>query len=221
MNYSVIYDSLIKRAQSRALTSYKESHHIVPKCIGGSDDKENLVDLTPEEHYLAHQLLVKIYPDHSGLSFAALTMSQGTKYVKRNNKQYGWLRRKHAANVSKSQTGKIYYNNGIKCIRISPGDEVPEGFVRGRGYSPTKGMKGKLKGSDSFSNKSIQDELRKRRWDKERKTMCDNFNVDTIEQARDLVLEFKAKCHPRYWIKPALEKFPFMTKARLHTLISV
>ena len=57
MNYSAIYDSLINRARLRALTSYKEGHHIVPKCMGGTDDKDNLVDLTPEEHYLAHQLL--------------------------------------------------------------------------------------------------------------------------------------------------------------------
>jgi len=29
--------------------------------MGGSDDKSNLVDLTPEEHFLAHQLLLKIH----------------------------------------------------------------------------------------------------------------------------------------------------------------
>ena len=27
--------------------------------MGGTDDEENLVELTPEEHYVAHQLLVK------------------------------------------------------------------------------------------------------------------------------------------------------------------
>lgn len=220
MNYSAIYDSLIKRAQSRALTSYKERHHIIPKCMGGSDDYDNLVDLTPEEHYLAHQLLVKIYPGHSGLSFAALTMCQSTEHVKRNNKQYGWLRRKHAENISALQTGQVYYNNGERCIRLNPGDEIPEGFIKGRGYSPTKGKTGRDCGSDSFSRKSVQDELRKRRWDKDRKSICEQFGVETIEQARDLVLKYKAELHPRYWMKPMLLQYPFMTKTRLRSLIS-
>lgn len=219
MNYSAIYESLINRARLRALDSYKESHHIVPKCMGGTDDKDNLVDLTPEEHYLAHQLLCKIYPNHLGLSFAALTMCQFTKYVKRNNKQYGWLRRKHAENVSATQTGKIYYNNGLRSIKLKPGDEIPEGFVKGRGYGSMTGKKG-TKGSESFSDKSIQDELRKRRWDKDRKYICEQFSVDTIEQARDLVLEYKAELHPRYWMKPMLARYPFMTKTRLRSLIS-
>lgn len=43
---------------------YSEKHHIVPKCLGGSDDKFNLVVLTAREHFLAHYLLTKIYPDN-------------------------------------------------------------------------------------------------------------------------------------------------------------
>ena len=38
-----------------------ESHHILPKSMGGSDDKSNLVDLTPRQHYLAHWMLWKAY----------------------------------------------------------------------------------------------------------------------------------------------------------------
>ena len=43
---------------------YSEKHHIVPRCLGGSDDKFNLVVLTAREHFLAHYLLTKIYPDN-------------------------------------------------------------------------------------------------------------------------------------------------------------
>lgn len=39
---------------------YFETHHIVPKSLGGTDDKNNLVNLTAREHYIAHLLLVKI-----------------------------------------------------------------------------------------------------------------------------------------------------------------
>ena len=40
-----------------------ERHHIKPRCMGGTDDMFNLVDLTPREHYIAHQLLAQLYPD--------------------------------------------------------------------------------------------------------------------------------------------------------------
>lgn len=36
---------------------YKERHHIVPKCIGGTNDKDNLIDLYAREHFIAHKLL--------------------------------------------------------------------------------------------------------------------------------------------------------------------
>jgi len=68
MNYYKIYQSLVERGKNRSLgEAYKETHHIIPRCMGGSDDKDNLVDLTPEEHFLVHQLLVKIYPKEYGL----------------------------------------------------------------------------------------------------------------------------------------------------------
>jgi hypothetical protein len=54
MNYFKIYKSLIERAINRNLEEYTESHHIIPRCMNGTDDIENLVNLTPEEHYIAH-----------------------------------------------------------------------------------------------------------------------------------------------------------------------
>ena len=62
MNYKKIYNALIERAQNRIIDGYAEKHHIIPRCMNGTDDKENIVELTPEEHFVAHQLLVKILP---------------------------------------------------------------------------------------------------------------------------------------------------------------
>ena len=74
MNYLMHYNQLINRAKTRVLSDYCESHHIIPKCMNGSDDSHNLVNLTPEEHYLAHQLLMKIYPTNHKLVYAATMM---------------------------------------------------------------------------------------------------------------------------------------------------
>lgn len=42
---------------------YTETHHILPKSLGGSDDNSNLVVLLPEEHLIAHQLRWKAYKE--------------------------------------------------------------------------------------------------------------------------------------------------------------
>lgn len=36
---------------------YHERHHIIPKCMGGTNDKDNLIDLYAREHFEAHRLL--------------------------------------------------------------------------------------------------------------------------------------------------------------------
>jgi hypothetical protein len=74
MNYQKIYDQLIARAKTRKLEGYKERHHIVPKCLGGTNDSENLVDLTAREHFIAHLLLCEIYPDNQKLAHASWMM---------------------------------------------------------------------------------------------------------------------------------------------------
>src|SRR6056300_541256 len=37
------------------------THHIIPKHMGGTDDKDNLIELTPKQHALAHKKLYEKY----------------------------------------------------------------------------------------------------------------------------------------------------------------
>lgn len=96
MNYQKIYNNIVGRGQNRILEGYSEKHHIVPKCMGGTDEVTNLVSLTPEEHYLCHLLLVKIHPKNIRLVKAAMFMVSSNNNVKRNNKAYGWLKRQYS-----------------------------------------------------------------------------------------------------------------------------
>jgi len=82
MDYQRIYNQLIERAQNRTLEGYIEKHHILPKCLGGSNDKKNLVELTAREHFLCHMLLCEIYPKENKLKHALFLMSIGKQRVK-------------------------------------------------------------------------------------------------------------------------------------------
>lgn len=80
MNYKVIYDNLITQACSedrrkdKNRPGFYEQHHIIPKCLRGSDDKNNLVLLTTREHFIAHKLLIEIYPNNKKLAIPLLFM---------------------------------------------------------------------------------------------------------------------------------------------------
>jgi len=78
MNYQKIYESIIENAKSKNREKgkgiYYEKHHILPKCLEGNNDKENLVLLTAKEHFVVHKLLIKIYPNKRGINFAYYAM---------------------------------------------------------------------------------------------------------------------------------------------------
>lgn len=104
MNYKLHYEKLISKAQNRSIlkSEYKEIHHIIPVCMHGSDDKENLIALFPEEHIVAHLLLTKIHPDNYGLLKASNCMTNGFNKCSRiTNKKYAWLKKKYSERLSK------------------------------------------------------------------------------------------------------------------------
>ena len=59
--YSKWYFNIISSAQARTEDLvYFEKHHILPKSLGGKNNKENLVNLTAREHFICHRLLTKM-----------------------------------------------------------------------------------------------------------------------------------------------------------------
>lgn len=63
MNYARIYEEFIQDRKTKFLPegTYTEKHHIKPRCLGGGDESENIIRLTPEDHYFAHLLMAKAY----------------------------------------------------------------------------------------------------------------------------------------------------------------
>lgn len=134
MNYKLHYNTLIYRAQNRELLGYKERHHIIPKCMNGNDNIDNLVYLTAREHYVAHQLLLKIYPNVQSLVFAAHMMGS----TRKGNRNYGWLRERFSFAISKANKGKEAPNKGINHT------DTTKKKISESGKGRISGMKGKI-----------------------------------------------------------------------------
>lgn len=91
---------------------YSETHHIIPKAMGGPNSKSNLVRLTARQHFVAHSLLRKMTEGQlrqkaeAGFRAVALMKSPqanaagGTLRIL-NATMYETLRIAHAENTSK------------------------------------------------------------------------------------------------------------------------
>lgn len=101
MDYRKHYDKLINRAKTREKPNcYTEDHHIIPRCMGGGDDPDNIATLTPEEHFTAHLLLGKMYPKHGGIWMAVRMMCRNLHGRRQTNKEYAWIRRRISETMS-------------------------------------------------------------------------------------------------------------------------
>lgn len=129
MNYQKIYCQLIhKRKHEHVLAKldktdpdyvYVEEHHIVPRCIGGSDDKSNLVNLTGREHFIAHKLLFKAsIGTHQELPLAnafwqmCYCHKDNLYNIKKTSRQFAKEKNLAIKSISKQQKNRIRINDG-------------------------------------------------------------------------------------------------------------
>ena len=110
--YSRWYNTIIKRAQTRTITGYVEKHHIIPKSLGGSNAKSNIVSLTAREHFICHMLLPKMVDGiqrqkmiHAWWAMATLKKDCQDRY-QLNSLQYESVRQEYSKYFSKNNPMK-------------------------------------------------------------------------------------------------------------------
>ena len=108
------YFSIIENARIRTIDlPYKESHHIIPKSIGGDNTSTNLVNLTAREHFICHWLLTKFTNNDikQKMSYALWMMMNMENDLhqryKISSKVYSLIKERLALAFSKQQTGKV------------------------------------------------------------------------------------------------------------------
>ena len=109
-------------------------HHIIPKHAGGTDDPSNLVELTVEEHALAHKKLYEQYGN-----FQDKLAWQGLKGMIPKQEIISQL----MSNLSSGENNPMYgrsaiieqnlkwYTDGTENIYVTE-DTQPKGFYNGR-----------------------------------------------------------------------------------------
>jgi hypothetical protein len=106
--YQIIHQATVS-ANVRT-KGYYERHHIIPKSLGGTHRKENLVKLTAREHYVCHQLLARMTEGaHQRKMAYALWIinNKNTQGKQLTSRQYAALRTQISKQVSERQRGKI------------------------------------------------------------------------------------------------------------------
>ena len=170
---------------------YHERHHIAPKCMGGGDEEENLIDLFAREHFEAHRLLALENPDNDKLAYAWWMMSN----VKDKNQNRIEITAEEYAEV------KLALSN-IRRERFS-GDRNPNyGIHRYGKENPNYGNRYsdevRQKISVAASNRS--EETRKKMSESMKKRFADPTNCPTYgwnpsEETRKRMSESaKARC---------------------------
>jgi hypothetical protein len=146
MNYKKIYNQIIERRKFNFYNGYTELHHIIPRSLGGSDDKENLVNLSAREHFICHLLLIKIYssgPKHYKMIRAFLMMLVSNDVQKRfsPSRNYQYIKEKYSLFLKETYKGEGNSQFGTKWIsnpttnvsmKIEKLKKIPEGFYLGR-----------------------------------------------------------------------------------------
>jgi len=151
MDYKKIHDNLIERGKNRKLDGYVEKHHIIPKCMNGTNEPNNLVELTAREHFLVHWLLHEMYPENSDLRYAFWSMcrnSDNQQRYKPSSRVYEYAKHKmleiwqkfkpsdkQINSIKESLTGtKWYHKPDGTNLRAFPNDPKisDEGWLPGR-----------------------------------------------------------------------------------------
>lgn len=147
MSYEEYIQNVLNNRGRFNCDGYKERHHIKPKCLGGTDEIENLVDLYAKEHYEAHRLLALENPNNTGLNYAWWMMSHGGGSSKKrftpSAEQYEEARITYMNFLSKSFSGA---NNPMYGVHRTGKENPMFGVHR---YGKTAPMYGKTHSKES------------------------------------------------------------------------
>ena len=164
--YEKWYSAITDKAKNRKIDGYTETHHVIPRSLGGLDTSDNLVDLTAREHFICHWLLTKMYTGEArGKMINAMYMMKAES--------------PHQKRYESKITGRIYetlreeysrYISNLNKGRVQPPEEKAKQIaaITGRKRAPFSAeWRAKLSASGKGENNSrygveVSEETRKK-----------------------------------------------------------
>jgi hypothetical protein len=211
MNYKKIHDSIINNAKlqnrSKKENTYYEAHHITPKCLGGEGKytdwswHDNIVLLTPKEHYLIHRLLIEIYTKNTKLVYAfwRICNTKNNKIISPRAYEYSRLEfikkiKNHKFNLGR----KLSINHKELISKKLKGKKKREGF----GKKISDANKGKLKSESHRINISKSKKGKKSKYEcKHKKTIIVVNSGEVIKSTIDASIKYNVSRKTiRNWI---------------------
>lgn len=107
----------IKESRENKWFEYSERHHILPRCIGGTDGEDNLIYLTYREHFIAHKILAEENPENRRLGYAywcMANMNNSRKII--TPEEYEEARSLHVSRLKEYSLGEGNPNYGTKVM---------------------------------------------------------------------------------------------------------
>ena len=97
------YQRFIDSLRNQRIEGVCEVHHILPVSMGGTNDKDNLIQLTPRQHYIAHWMLWKAYGGKMAQAF--YFMNNLNKVRRIGGRTYEKLKAETKVELSKQFSG--------------------------------------------------------------------------------------------------------------------
>lgn len=184
-----IQNILETRGRFNCGDEYHERHHVVPRCMEGNDNEDNLIDLFAREHFIAHKLLAEENPDNDKLTYAWWMMAHIGK-VEISAEEYENAR-KAFSEVMKGKTCSEEARQKISAAN--------KGRIRTEEWS--------RKQSDSHRGKVHSEETRKKMGDARRGERNHNYGKKFSDETRQKISEGHKGKEPWNKGKKASEEF--------------
>lgn len=208
MDYQKVYNDLISFRKSNPIKKskelYTELHHIVPRCLGGTDELENLVRLTAREHFIAHRLLAKIHAGHGGIKIAVLLMYHTSPSKPRiTSKEYEFLKevfcneafKKRRSELSKLQWESEDFRDLMKEVCSRAGKKAWEN----QDFKLKMARKAKETAKQNWKNENFKHKMNS--------VLADNCRENwKNETHREFMSEMSRKTAKRSWSDPAVRQ---------------
>ncbi len=144
---------------------YTESHHILPRSLGGEHNFENRVELLPEEHLFIHHLRFKAFNHRQDMLAFRLSLNgfsgrekfkeekyntlskktlSGYAWLRHNSskfrKEHGWQTEDGIKRISESMLGKVIVKEALTGKLMGKHDRSHPKILSGEWTHHTKGL---------------------------------------------------------------------------------